>query len=312
MESVLLVLPDFAIILLGLWLSRRTSYPRAFWDGAESIVFNWMLPPLLFMSVSQSHFTLGDSAHFLAVGIGSMMTGVVAAWLVRYLVKADNVTHASVFQCGFRFNTYIGFALCSRFLGDEGLSLMSLLIALWVPISNSIAVAVLASAVAMEKGDGHPDRTKLVLTTVKAVFKNPLILATLAGLAVNILGIHVPRAGADFLRHLGNASLAMGLLSIGAGLRLGELRGHMGLILAASVERLVVVPLFASLFIYLFGLTGTAAGVVLIFAALPTAQSCYVMTAGMGGNAPMVAAVTTAQTLLSMVTLSVLVLLCFA
>jgi hypothetical protein len=46
-------------------------------------------------------------------------------------------------------------------------------------------------------------------------------------------------------------------------------------------------------------------GVLILFAALPMAQSCYVMTASMRGNAAAVANVTTAQTLVSMVTLSV-------
>ena len=55
---------------------------------------------------------------------------------------------------------------------------------------------------------------------------------------------------------------------------------------------------------YAFGLAPTEAGV-LLFAALPTAQSCYVMTASMRGDAASVAHVTTAQTLVSMATLPV-------
>ncbi|WP_302446146.1 hypothetical protein [Sutterella wadsworthensis] len=41
------------------------------------------------------------------------------------------------------------------------------------------------------------------------------------------------------------------------------------------------------------------------FAALPTAQSCYVMTAAMHGNAPAVAAATSLQTLAAIVTLPI-------
>lgn len=55
---------------------------------------------------------------------------------------------------------------------------------------------------------------------------------------------------------------------------------------------------------YAFGLAPTEAGVLLLFAALPTAQSCYVMTASMRGAAS-VANVTTAQTLVSMAPLPV-------
>lgn len=53
----------------------------------------------------------------------------------------------------------------------------------------------------------------------------------------------------------------------------------------------------------LAGLDPVEAGVAILFAALPTAQSCYVMTASMKGDAPSVANVTTAQTLAAMATL---------
>ena len=56
---------------------------------------------------------------------------------------------------------------------------------------------------------------------------------------------------------------------------------------------------------YAFGLAPTEAGVLLLFAALPTAQSCYVMAASMRGDAASVTNVTTAQTLVSMATLPV-------
>lgn len=53
------------------------------------------------------------------------------------------------------------------------------------------------------------------------------------------------------------------------------------------------------------GLPPAAVGVVIIFAALPTAQSCYVMTAAMHGNAPAVAAVISLQTLAAIGTLPI-------
>lgn len=53
----------------------------------------------------------------------------------------------------------------------------------------------------------------------------------------------------------------------------------------------------------LAGLDPVEAGVAILFAALPTARSCYVMTASMKGDAPSVANVTTAQTLAAMATL---------
>ena len=307
MYSISLILPDFAIILLGLLLYRKGGFAHEFWLGAEKLVFRFLLPPLLFVSICRSEFTLGESALFLSAGISALLAGVAASWMLRYVIRADRVSHASVFQCGFRFNTYIGFALASRFCGPEGLSLLALLIAFWVPISNSIAVAELARAVARAENQSA-DRSRILRATIASVARNPLIIATVLGLVVNTSGFGFPKPAMVFLEHLGNASLAMGLLCIGAGLRFENLRAGLALIAASTVLRLVAVPYFAIASVHFFGLTGAAAAVVVIFAALPTAQSCYVMTAEMRGNAPLVAAVTTVQTLASMATLSVVIL----
>lgn len=310
MYSISLIIPDFAIILLGLVLSRKGGFTKAFWDGAEKLVFNFLLAPFLFVSVAQSQLAVGESVRFLLTGICAMLLGVAASFAVRYFIKADAVTHASVFQCGFRFNTYIGFAICTRFCGAEGPSLMAMLIAFWVPISNSIAVSDLVRAVA-KRDNQSENRSQLLRTTVLGVARNPLIIATVLGLIFNYLGIELIQPIKDFLSHLGSASLAMGLLCIGAGLQFSNLAKHFKLIAASCLVRLAVVPLMAWIVIQLTGLSGNAAAVVLVFASLPTAQSCYVMTANMHGNASIVAAVTTLQTLLSMLTLSILIALQF-
>lgn len=148
MNSAALIAPDFAIILLGLLLRVKLGFEKSFWEKAEKLVFYVLFPPLLFTSIAGSNLSLGASAGFLAVGVGTMVLGVAASRCVRFFVKGDAVTQASLFQCGFRFNTYIGFALVVKLFGDEGFALLALLIAFWVPISNTIAVAALAAAVA--------------------------------------------------------------------------------------------------------------------------------------------------------------------
>ncbi len=303
-DGVLLILPDFSVILFGALLVNCFHFERSFWDKAENLVFYVLFPPLLFNSVSGSHLTPSAAGLFLASAVGAMLLAVVLAWCVRYIVKDDDWTHASVFQCGFRFNTYIGFAVCSRLYGQEGMSLMALLIAFWVPISNTIAVSVLANAVAKKEaseGGAAAGKTEsTAMKTLKAVVKNPLIIATVAGLIVNVSGVTVPGVVHGFFKNLGNASLAMGLLCIGAGLRMNDFKKHIALISVSCLDRLVAVPLIAWAVSTIMGLSPVETGVAMVFAALPTAQSCYVMTASMRGNATAVANVTTAQTLFAM------------
>ena len=301
MNPLVVILPDFLIIFLGLFLRTRLHYDDAFWNAAERLVFKVLFPPLLFLSVAQSQLTPASAALFLSVGVVAMLLAVAASASFRFFIKDNPITHASVFQCGFRFNTYIGFSICLQLFDQTGFALLALLIAFWVPISNTIAVSVLASAVAKAEGG--------VVGSQKSVFKivvtNPLIIATVLGLAWNVTGLSIPTIPAIFLKHLGGASLAMGLLCIGAGLRLQAFRGHGALIVASTVERLILVPAIAWGMGAAFGLSPVQAGVLLLFAALPTAQSCYVMTATMRGDAACVAGVTTAQTLVAMATLPV-------
>lgn len=139
--------------------------------------------------------------------------------------------------------------------------------------------------------------------TLRKVLANPLIIATVAGLLAKACGIAIPNTAETLFAHLGNASLAMGLLCIGAGLRLHAFKDHLPLITASTLCRLLVVPAVACGVAALAGLGPVEAGVAILFAALPTAQSCYVMTASMKGDAASVANVTTAQTLAAMATL---------
>lgn len=302
MQSLLIILPDFLIILLGAVLAQKAGFGESFWKAAEKLVFYVLFPPLLFNSIAGAKMTITGAAQFLAAGVSAMLLAVLLAAVVMKILRDDPVTHASVFQCGFRFNTYIGFAVCLRLFGEEGFALLALLIAFWVPISNTIAVGVLANAVAGRDSAAESPADRL-RTTLRKVLTNPLIIATVAGLLVKASGLTVPQTATTFLAHLGNASLAMGLLCIGAGLRLHAFRDHLALITTSVVCRLLAVPAIAWGVVTLAGLGPVEAGVAILFAALPTAQSCYVMTASMKGDAPSVANVTTAQTLAAMATL---------
>lgn len=305
MSGLLLILPDFLIILLGAFLRSKFLKEAAFWASLEKLVFYVLLPSQLFLSVSRTNVPAADAGWFLFAGVAAMTCAMGLAWSVRWFVKADDLTHASVFQCGFRFNTYIGFALADRLGGAEATAFLALLIAVWVPISNAAATAELARGAALAKGvSGKSDLSK---KTLKVVVTNPLIIATVSGLIWKAAGWTLPATAGEMLMHLADASLAAGLICIGAGLTLSALRDNRLLIAAATAERLIAAPAAAvgvtAVLSTIMPLSPTAHAVVILFAALPTAQSCYVMAAAMGGNAAAVAGVTTAHVLAAAATL---------
>ncbi|HEX7557668.1 MAG TPA: AEC family transporter, partial [Usitatibacter sp.] len=63
MQTALLILPNFVLIVIGLALARRFDFGRGFWDGLERLVYYVLFPALLFRSLAMA------SIDFAATGL---------------------------------------------------------------------------------------------------------------------------------------------------------------------------------------------------------------------------------------------------
>jgi hypothetical protein len=295
LSTALLILPDFALMLLGLLLAHRLGFERGFWSGAEKLVYYVMFPPLLFNAIVHAEFSIVGDAKLLAAALGAFALSAAIGFAAYPLLRPPGDVFASCVQTAFRYNSYIGLAFSQSLFGARGVALMALIVAFVVPIANLLAVYALA----------RQQRIGLL----RQLVRNPLIIATVAGLVCNQLGVEIPPPLASFLGRLGNASLALGLICIGAGLTLAAVNEHRGLMAYFVVVKLLVFPALAWVGMRLLGLEGVPAQVVMLFAALPTASSAYVLAARMGGKAAPVAVIVTVQTCLSIVTLPLWVVL---
>jgi predicted permease len=288
-STALVILPEFAVMMLGLLLAQRFGFERGFWAGAEKLVYYVLFPPLLFNAIVAADFSVAAELRLLGAAVGAFLLAAAAGFLAWPLLRPPADVFASSVQTAFRYNSYIGLAFAQSLFGVRGVALMALIVAFVVPLANVIAVSALA----------RYKRAALL----KELVGNPLILATLSGLAANLGGMRLHPTLANVLGKLGTASLALGLLCIGAGLTLAAVREHRALMAYLSAVKLLAFPALAWTLAVWLGLTGLHAQVVLLFAALPTASSAYVLAARMGGKPAPVAVIVTVQTCLSMITL---------
>ena len=196
---------------------------------------------------------------------------------------------ASQFQCAFRYNSYIGLAVAAKLHGAEGVAAMGILVGTMVPVANLLAVGMLA----------RHGETGLA----RELARNPLILATLSGLAFNAAGFTLPSVPLQFFARLGEASIALGLLSVGAALKLRGQSGDHGAAIYFTAVKLLVLPALAWWLGRSLGLTGVYYDSAVLFAALPTATSAYILAVRMGGDGPGVAWLVSASTVAAMLTL---------
>lgn len=290
MHIVNILLPDFLLILFGAVLIRVTKWGAPFWEGMERLIYYILFPALLFYSTARSPIDFSKTGVFLQIAMAACLSGIVLGWLAKPLFKVEPMVFESGVQTAFRFNSYIALAIASRLGGPEGTSLMGLIIGFAVPLCNMAAV----HALVRNKGG-------LLLE----LLKNPLLIATLCGVSFNLAGLHLPELAGAFLSRLGNASIALGLIMVGAGLRMTGLQAAKGIAAWFLAVKLVAVPAITYALGIWAQLPPEQLTLVVMFAALPTASSCYVLAVRMGGNGPLTAFLISAGTLLSMGTLPV-------
>lgn len=291
--------PVFGLIALGYGL-RRGGFPGAgFWQPAERLSYYLLLPALLVRELARADFGA------LAVGgvIGALLatlatTSGLALWL-RPRLGGDGPAFGATFQGAIRLNTYVGLATALPLYGARGGALAALALAIMVPVVNLLSVTAIAHAL----GRAQP------VHLLRTLAGNPLILACLAGIALNAGGIGLPPGFDGCTRLLAQAALPLGLLAMGAALQIAAVRGRAAAIVATTALKLVVAPLIATLCAGLAQLPPLETAVVVLFAALPAAPSAYILAREMGADAALAAVVITVETLAAMVTLPLIVLL---
>jgi malonate transporter and related proteins len=289
MNTALLLLPDFALILLGTAIRRWMHLGDHFWSGVEKLVYFILFPALLINAIIKTKLDLAAALPLLATAFAAMAGGMLLGLLPKLFSRLSPLSYASLFQCGYRFNSYIALAVAGMLFGSPGIATMGLIVGAAVPVVNLISVWMLA-----RHGESGLWRE---------VARNPLIWGTAAGFLLNLAGFVPPQPVQAFLGRLADASIALGLITVGAALRLDSSPGVRGFSLWLLAVKLLALPLMAVGFGRYFGLLGLNYQVVVLFAALPTASSAYILAMRMGGDGRSVAWLISATTLGSMLTL---------
>jgi hypothetical protein len=158
-----------------------------------------------------------------------------------------------------------------------------------VPLVNIAAVGMLAH--------GHAGRIAL------EVMRNPLVLATLAGIAWNALSLPMPGVPARVLDLLATAALPLGLLAVGAALRFERDALPLPALMWFHAVKLVAMPAIALTLAHALALTTLETQVAMAHASVPTATSAYILAARMNGKGAPVALIISTGTMLAALTM---------
>lgn len=295
----LALLPVFIVILVGFGLRRFRVIREEQWQALDQLCYYVLFPAIIFKEIAAADFSgvpvFGmAAAMMLAVIIMFMLLLVLHRPLMAGL-KIDGPQFTSMLQGAARWHTFIAFAIIPLQFGPKALSLGAVSAAAMTPLLNILCVIV------MSRFTGA--RSVGAKTLALSIIRNPFVFSSLGGVAWQLSQLPMPAMGLQVLDMIGRGALGLALLTVGAGLKLGQAVSNWPPVAAATFLKLLVMPLIMAGTLTVMGVHGDAFAVALLCAAVPTGSGAYVLARQMGGDAPMVANILTLQVIAAVITI---------
>ena len=280
MENLLLsfniVLPLFLCILLGYFLRRIRFFDDAVLKKMNACVFKVFLPIYLFNNVYTTDLSAAFNAKLMIFSVISVFVLFGLLMLVIPLLEKENPKRGVIIQAIFRSNfALFGLPLAISLCGEEKAGPTSLLVGFIIPIYNVLAVVVLE----VFRG-GKPDVKKIL----KGIVTNPLIIASLLGILINLTGFRIPTAVHKAVKDLGGVATPLSLVVLGGSFIFSHMKQYTKQILIGVGGKLIISPLIFVTAGILLGFRNEYLAPILIMFGAPAAVSSFTMAEQMGGD----------------------------
>lgn len=252
--SVNAIFPVVLLIALGYFLRHIGFFQDSFLKGSKNLVFKVLLPCSLFVNIYNISGISAIRWDVVVYSIVLIMITFCIGYVAGKFSTNDPLRKGVVWQCAFRSNfAIIGLPLASALGGDEGAAVASVLSAFAIPLFNLCSVGALTLYTGGNGKKLSPGRF------LSEVFKNPLTLGVLAGLAALLIRSlqgtvfgHVAFSleyGVPFLYKvlvsLKSATTPLALLVLGGQCLFSAAKGMFRELAVGTVCRIFIAPLIA-------------------------------------------------------------------
>ena len=299
--SLNIIAPIFIIVALGAVLMKVKFLSADFLEVCDRLVFKICLPCLLFHDIATAE--TGDiiNVKLIIFCVAAVTASFLIPCVIVPIFVKDNAKRGAFIQGVYRSNAAIlGMTIARNMFCDDGTATIAMILPFIVTLFNVFAVIILSVCA---PADVKLSPGALAKRIVKTVATNPLIIAIVLALIWRLTGLSMPVLMSRSLGYLSDMSMPLALISLGANFRLESLRGRVGLAVASSACKTIVVPALAVLAAMAFGFTGTALGCVFIVFGGPAAVSSYIMAKQMKSDHELASQILLISTLMSLFTM---------
>lgn len=310
------VLPIVLVIALGYVLKRIGMLTQPFLDVGNKLTFRVLIPTMLFMNVYNISSFSEINFWFVLYGIAAVIVIFLAGIPIYCAFTKDPAKRGSLIQSMFRSNyAIIGIPLATSLFGAKGEAAASVMSAFCVPTFNILAVITL-SIFNKNETQSRINVKKILI----GIVKNPLIIGTVAGLAVLGIrelfvlgGINFRLRDIEFLftslNNVKSICTPFALLVLGGRFEFSAVARLKREIIFGTVMRCVVVPVAGLMGAYFLvpGLGGEHFATYVGVFATPVAVASAIMAKEMGADDELAGQLVVWTSLVSAVTIFIYV-----
>ena len=297
-----IILPLFGIMVAGYLAGTFRLFNEASSRVLSNFVFLIAMPALIFISLSRVSVAEFFDWRFFGTLGGGMFATFCLGLIVSRLFFRDSLTALGLHGLTAMYSStgYIGLPLILFVFGNPALP-------------QGVVGAVITGAVflpfgiAMAEFDKSRNTGRFTWAPLLGVARNPLLIATVAGLLASGFEIPIPKPVTTFCELLGGAFIPCALFSAGLYMVGCSIQGDKTEITWLVIAKLLIHPLITWwLAYYVFDLQGILPAIAIIQAALPSGAPVFVLAQRYETFTARSNAAIALSTALSVITLSVL------
>ncbi len=301
--------PAFALVAFGYLARRWQIIPDGQWRGINLMNYRILLPAILFVVLARADLTVPGALVVTGISALAIFAALALALLAGRALRASAREIAALVAVCCVWNVVLFLTLADRLYGGDAEVWTGMIVAPGLVLATITIVT--AFAITREGSAGR---------ALPALVRDPVLIACLAGTAISLAAPYppplLPEAAIETLLSplelAGFGSLALVLLTVGAGLDFAALKGRVKLLISAALIRSVLIPLVVLAGALALGADTQATTLLVLATGGPSAAFVYAVAAEFDGEAGLVAGMITLTVLASAVVLPALTVLALA
>ncbi|MBQ4343458.1 MAG: AEC family transporter [Erysipelotrichaceae bacterium] len=289
------VLPLLLLVVVGYLLKLRKFFSDTTLKQMNKLVFTLLIPASLLKSILTSSIQDALQPKYLLFVLAGVAGMILSGILLGEKLCERQDQKGVMAQAIFRGNTVLfGIPVVSMLYPNESIVLTTSMIAIVVPIFNLCAVVSLQLHAGMKT-----DFKSLLIS----VLKNPMVIATLSGFTLKLLGVEVPAAILKTVTEIGNAANPIGLIVLGASFELPAISENIKKLSIIALMRMILWPVIMMSLAIFLGYRGIELATVMVLFGAPTAVSSFATAVQMKGDGALASQAVMLTTALSVFTI---------